>query len=77
MTLIGSGDAQQRAKNLIEELFTDRINTQENVESAQRMETAQPEQKQEIDWVNFDWVKANEEYVCFFLRTINKGSTIL
>lgn len=34
---------------------------QENVESTRRTE-AKPEQT-EIDWSNFDWVKANEEYV--------------
>lgn len=64
MTLTGSDEAQQRAKSLIEELLTDRSYTQGNVRSAHRIE-AQPEQVQDIDWSNFDWSKANEEYVCF------------
>lgn len=64
MTLIGTDDAQQQAKSLIEELLIDKNNMQENVESARRTED-KPEQQTEIDWSNFDWVKANEEYVCF------------
>lgn len=63
MTLIGTDDAQQQAKSLIEELLIDKSNMQENVESARRTED-KPEQT-EVDWSNFDWVKANEEYVCF------------
>lgn len=65
MTLTGSTEAQQRAKNLIEELLTEK-STQEYGGSAQRIETMpESSQKQEIDWANFDWTKANEEYVYF------------
>lgn len=73
VTLTGTDDAQQRAKNLIKELLTERggtergvterSNTHEN-ESVQKT-TSQPEEKEDIDWANFDWNKANEEYVCF------------
>ncbi|KYN40574.1 putative ATP-dependent RNA helicase DDX43 [Trachymyrmex septentrionalis] len=64
VTLTGTDNAQQRAKSLIEELLierggTERNNTHEN-ESAQKI--SQPEEKEEIDWANFDWNKANEEY---------------
>lgn len=65
MTLTGSDEAQQRAKSLIEELLTEKINTQEYVRSAQTETKPESSEKQEIDWANFDWVKANEEYVCF------------
>lgn len=64
MTLTGTEDAQQRAKSLIEELLIDKSCMQENVESVRNI-ASEPEQKQEIDWTNFDWGKANEEYVCF------------
>lgn len=64
MTLTGSDEAQQRAKSLIEELLTEKSNTQE-YGSAQRNTVAESSQKEEIDWANFDWTKANEEYVCF------------
>ncbi|KYM82907.1 putative ATP-dependent RNA helicase DDX43 [Atta colombica] len=74
VTLTGTDNAQQRAKSLIEELLTERggtersgtkrgiterSNTHEN-ESVQK--TSQPEEKEDIDWANFDWNKANEEY---------------
>ncbi|TGZ47066.1 probable ATP-dependent RNA helicase DDX43 isoform X1 [Temnothorax longispinosus] len=64
VTLTGSDDAQQRAKSLIEELLTERSNMQERVESTRRPApmSAMPEQNQEVDWANFDWTKANEEY---------------
>lgn len=65
MTLIGTDEAQQRAKSLIEELLIDRNISHQNVESDQRRETDFEQKKQEIDWNSFDWVKANEEYVCF------------
>ncbi|XP_011637060.1 probable ATP-dependent RNA helicase DDX43 [Pogonomyrmex barbatus] len=55
--LTGTDEARQRAKSLIEELFD---NVQENTEIAQRMKPE--EKKEEIDWRNFDWGKANEEY---------------
>lgn len=74
MTLIGTDDAQQRAKSLIEELLIDRSSMQENVEYTRRA-ADKPEQKEEIDWANFDWSKANEEYVCF--ANSNERWTIL
>lgn len=65
MTLIGTDEAQQRAKSLIEELLIDRSISHQGIESNQKRETNFGEKKEEIDWNNFDWVKANEEYVCF------------
>lgn len=65
MILIGTDEAQQRAKNLIEDLLIDRSISHQNVESDQKRETNFGQKKEEIDWNNFDWVKANEEYVCF------------
>lgn len=64
MSLIGTDEAQQRAKNLIEELLIDRNISHQSIESDQRRETNE-QKKEEIDWANFDWVKANEEYVHF------------
>ncbi|XP_018359802.1 PREDICTED: probable ATP-dependent RNA helicase DDX43 isoform X1 [Trachymyrmex cornetzi] len=70
VTLTGTDDAQQRAKSLIEDLLTERGGTERGVtersntyenECAQKP-TFQPEEKEEIDWANFDWNKANEEY---------------
>ncbi|XP_012540510.1 probable ATP-dependent RNA helicase DDX43 [Monomorium pharaonis] len=60
VTLIGTDDAQQQAKSLIEELLIDRGSMQEN--EFMRRETDKPDEKNEIDWANFDWSKANEEY---------------
>lgn len=65
MTLIGTDEAQQRAKNLIEELLIDRSISHQSIESDQKKETNFEQKKEEIDWTNFDWVKANEEYVHF------------
>lgn len=61
VTLIGTDDAKQRAKSLIEELLIDRGSTLENAQST-RKAAPEPEEKPEIDWENFDWGKANEEY---------------
>lgn len=61
VTLIGTDEAQQRAKNLIEELLIDRSISHQSTESGQSSET-NSEQKKEIDWDNFNWTKANDEY---------------
>ncbi|XP_070158975.1 probable ATP-dependent RNA helicase DDX43 [Polyergus mexicanus] len=62
VTLIGTDEAQQRAKSLIEELLIDRSISHQGIESNQKRETNFGKKKEEIDWNNFDWVKANEEY---------------
>lgn len=64
MTLIGTDEAQQRAKSLIEELLIDRSISHQSAESDQK-KTNFGQKKEEIDWNNFDWVKANDDYVCF------------
>lgn len=64
MTLIGTDEAQQRAKSLIEELLIDRSIPHQSAESDQKKINF-GQKKEEIDWNNFDWVKANDDYVCF------------
>lgn len=64
MQLIGTDEAQQRAKSLIEELLTDRNKGFQTVEPTQKMQDEPAKQeKEEIDFTTFDWTKANEEYV--------------
>lgn len=65
MTLIGSDEAQQRAKSLIEELLTEKSNIHLPKKSTKMETKPESSETQEIDWANFDWTKANEEYVCF------------
>lgn len=69
MRLSGTDEAQQRAKSLIEELFADRNNAFQSVNPVQKVEEepAKNEQPEQIDFTQFDWTKANEEYV----RSIN------
>ncbi|KMQ88194.1 putative atp-dependent rna helicase ddx43-like protein [Lasius niger] len=61
VTLIGTDEAQQRAKSLIEELLIDRSISHQSAESDQK-KTNFGQKKEEIDWNNFDWVKANDDY---------------
>lgn len=64
--MIGADEAQQRAKSLIEELLSDQSYSHQNARTVQNMEQSksEPEKKQDdIDWDNFDWAKANAEYV--------------
>lgn len=76
MKLIGTNEAKQRAKSLIEELLIDRNMSQYGGGFDQRKET-DVEKKDNIDWDTFDWSKANEEYVCFALYNKLNRSVIL
>ncbi|XP_029178271.1 probable ATP-dependent RNA helicase DDX43 [Nylanderia fulva] len=62
VTLIGTDEAQQRAKNLIEELLIDRSTSHQSTTFGQNSETNSEQKNEEIDWNNFDWTKANDEY---------------
>ncbi|XP_072760670.1 probable ATP-dependent RNA helicase DDX43 isoform X2 [Anoplolepis gracilipes] len=63
VTLIGTDKAQQRAKSLIEDLLVDRSISHQGVGfDQQRDHNVEQKGKEEIDWDNFDWGKANEAY---------------
>lgn len=76
--LIGTEEAQQRAKTLIEELLSEKIFGDLLVlegEEAERYKKAQQEELM-ARCANIDWQKASEEYVCFIQYSIINNKSL-